>query len=474
MQTSKMYERIDWYRKEYVHDYYSRIVEKFKDYDKISKKKMIESIYKVYDNYDNIIDICTTKELKYLEKILDKKTSMEELLSDKYEWERKTLRNKFLIQDEHDRVFIPDEIMDNVKMAIKNINWNVVKKLTTLNEILIGYFKTQGSASLQTASAVASMITGIDEDMILTHMIHNKVFNYYIYIYQKDFEALGNSVLIGMCQEYYGLEDEIDERRKEQAIIGTMPINVELFKILFYNDFDISNKKIAQFLKKLKKLPFFWNRAIDIIKESALLNMDRKSLKESMSNVQSLRDYNLTNFFVLLDKAMDEMPSGVLNGLTLNQVKKILLEQEENKRNKEKSYVKQQNAHLSKKDAQLFYKIYFGLLEFTNNKYKIKTNFKIYEKIRINPYDLSDIVEKFWENKKEIVSEFCDDNPYRFNKEELDITSQFKKGFREIIIIAKFETEYTAVMNENKVYMIKGINDNIDNIISLKISHYQY
>ena len=34
MQTMKMYERINWYKKEYVHEQYSRIVEHFKDYGK--------------------------------------------------------------------------------------------------------------------------------------------------------------------------------------------------------------------------------------------------------------------------------------------------------------------------------------------------------------------------------------------------------------------------------------------------------
>ena len=54
-------------------------------------------------------------------------------------------------------------------------------------------------------------------------------------------------------------------------------------------------------------------------------------------------------------------------------------------------------------------------------------------------------------------------NPYKFNKEELNVTSEFKKGFRDLVIIAKYEKEYTAVMNRNKTYMIKGLNDNIDN-----------
>ena len=116
---------------------------------------------------------------------------------------------------------------------------------------------------------------------------------------------------------------------------------------------------------------------------------------------------------------------------------------------------------------QLFYKIYFGLLEFTNKKYEIR-NMKIYNHHGINPYELKDIIDKFWENKEAIVLEFCLANPYKFNKEELEIASEFKKGIRSMFIIAKYDLEYTAFMERDKVYMVKGLNDNIDNIISYK------
>lgn len=61
-----MYERIKWYKKEFVHNQYARIVEPFKDYEKITAVKMLDAIYKVYEDYNNIIDICTVRELKQI------------------------------------------------------------------------------------------------------------------------------------------------------------------------------------------------------------------------------------------------------------------------------------------------------------------------------------------------------------------------------------------------------------------------
>ena len=121
-----------------------------------------------------------------------------------------------------------------------------------------------------------------------------------------------------------------------------------------------------------------------------------------------------------------------------------------------------------KKDAKLFYKIYFALLEFTNNKYIINPYIKIYNRNGINPYEIRDIVDMFWKNKDILTLEFCLANPYKFNKEELQLAAEFKKGFRDMFIVVKYEEEYTAIMNKDKVYMIKGINDNIDNVISYK------
>ena len=89
----KIFEEISHYKKEYVFDVYTKIVENFKDYEKITKKQIIKKIYEVYENQQNIIDICTFRELKYLKLYLE---NDKEYLDDKYEWERNTLSNKFL------------------------------------------------------------------------------------------------------------------------------------------------------------------------------------------------------------------------------------------------------------------------------------------------------------------------------------------------------------------------------------------
>ena len=129
-----MYDEIQGYRKEYVYEQYTRIVEDFKDYQKITKTKMLDAIYGVYSNSQNIIDICTKRELKYLEKILDS-NSFVDYLDSKYDFERESLRNKFLIHwGFGEELLIPDEVVEEVKKALKHVRWNEKKKTDDLNE----------------------------------------------------------------------------------------------------------------------------------------------------------------------------------------------------------------------------------------------------------------------------------------------------------------------------------------------------
>lgn len=462
----KMFEEIKSLRKDFVHDEYTRIVDNWKDYDKISKTKMLETIYKVYSDYNNIIDICTEKELKYLKLILNKD---KKYLDKKYQWEESMLIRKFIIEKDFkkDELLVPEEIYDYVVEALSNASLAEAKKKDEINIFAVSYVKIQGSCPIDNVIKIGSLTMNIPEAEIEKHVTNNRVFKYYVYTYDKYVEEVGDYIKTAVYNDYYHLIDDLDHQRRIQTTPpSSAPINYELYKTLFYHNFDINNPIIKKFLDKLDKLPFFGFTAIRPIRESALLNTGRDKLKEAISNVPALKNYNLKDFFELMDKAMDEMPSGALYGLTPAELRNIKKEEKEYENKKRQKYVKQGNAHLSKKESLLFYKIYFALLDFTNQKLKIKPGYRIYGKDKINPYDISEIVEKFWKNKDNIVIEFCLVNPFKFNSDEIKTTQDFRKGIRGMFTIVEYQEEYTAVMNEEKVYMIKGLNCNIDEVIS--------
>lgn len=457
----KAFEEVQYLRKDFVFEYYSRIVKDFKDYEKITRKKMIQEIYTVYQDPKNIIDICTTRELKFLQTCLDGEADLKQ---GKYAWERNQLHDKFLISNVPEPA-IYEELYDKVKEALDLVDWQSASDKDEINEFLVPYCKIQGCCFIFSVVSLASALLHRTEEEIVNHIRGNLLFNYYAYLTVENIEGTDQETLVATFNDFYSIKDELLEQRAKYKVSASMDFNFNDFASLFYNDFNMNNEKIRNFYEELIKLPFFYTSAISVIQEYALLNYDRSSLKKAISDVPNLQKYDLTDFFKLMDEAMDEMPSGALNGLTPNEFKKIKAEEKEFTDRKNRNYVKQQNACLNKKDVLLFYKLYFGLLDFTNQKFKIKPNYKIYKRLGINPQEIIDVVEKFWVEKNNVVTEFCMINPFKFNADELNLVQEFKKGFSGMMVLANYEKEYTAVIYKDKTYMIKGLNANIDEII---------
>lgn len=258
-----MYEMIKNLRKDYVFDQYVKIAENPRGYEKITKTKMLHAIYDVYSDYNNIIEICTTRELKYLDLVLYKQLKISETANnskdlddpkdEKYCWERENLRNKFLFDDNMNHTLVPEEIIDNVKEAIKQINWKEKKKKDPLNEIVIGFCKAQGSTLLEIIPSIASPMTNISEQEICRHMITDKMFNFYVAIVLRSFESIEDEIPVGIYYDYYEIEDDLDYQRSIQGVVGIKEPDAQKYKNLFYNDFDITNPKIRKFVDEMKK-----------------------------------------------------------------------------------------------------------------------------------------------------------------------------------------------------------------------------
>lgn len=501
----KMLEEVKHLRKEFVYEQYTRIVPDFKDYEKITKTKMIEAIYKIYSDYNNIINICTTRELKYLRKVLNGKINKKinipeefnlqnatddeliEILKQsekikqqdkKIAWERKNLYDKFLIRFdyENDKEIIPEEIIDPVKQALKQVNWKEKEKIDELNEILVSYVKIQGSTLIVPLIQFVSAITDLEEEAVNHHIFTNKLTNYYLFIMKNDSDDYTKNIPMVVYQDYLEYYDELNEQRKKYGMAAPRKIDIDSFKTIFYNDLDINNSKIKKFIQVLEKeiQGYQFDNIIQSIRICALLNENREPIKNYIKSCferfpfyYSKVDFSMIEKLItLMDEAMDEMPSGALNGLTPNEAKKLKLEEASFKKKKIEKYQKQQEACLGEKESKLFYKLYFALLEFTNQKYKINPNYKIYKQHGINPQEITDIIDMFWKNKDLIILEFCIVNPYKFTKEEIKLLDGFKKGIHDSFVLVQYERDYTLLMKNGKIYMVKGLNDNIDNIIT--------
>ncbi len=465
----KLYDYLMNFKKEGVYDIYSRVCFNCKWYTSITKKKMVEEIVKLYQEPKVLINLCTAKELKMIEKLiklhgLDPKKS-EKLLMNNLELFY-TLSSKGLVNVLFsDKPMLFEDIIDAQKKIFKVVDWDNVALNDRINEFLVGFYKILGKLLIDVAANLTSDVLGIKREYIDKHIEYNMLFNFYVFKIHETLPSFEQPQLFGIYIDYEDYLDELSEKRRLQASTGQMKLDLNVVRNIFYYDYDIDNPTVAKIINAFKADYFGYLAIRKSIQISVLLNDDRHLVKNLLRRVIT-NDRRYQKICAALDEAMDEMPSGALNGLTANEAKSKRDKQTRLNIEKSKLNVKQKNANLSQKDADLFYKIYFGLLDYTNKKYKINLSLKIYQAQGINPQQLAEVIKKFWDEKNTVITEFCLKNPYNFTKEELKIASDFKKGFRDVMFIARFFEKYTAIVHNEDLYMVKGIRTNIDVIIN--------
>lgn len=464
----KLLEFVKNFDKEIVYDSYSRILFDGKNYNNISRKKMGEEILEFYKTPNHLTQLCTERELKYLSLILERKIKGEEF--SQYQWEIEQLEQKFiLVYGTLNMIY--EELVPICKRELQKVDFKKVKENDKKAELFVGYIKMMGSMLIHPTIQILSVLAEMTEEECIHYLFENKLFHFYVEMYDRYISSLEQESICLIYQDDINFTEEIDEQRQKYAMSYNKQIDIEDMKQtcrnFFYYGYNINHPTVNKFYKELKKKESLYSQFDFMIQRTVLLNLEREPLMEWMKKSNVLSETESSHFFQLMNDALDEMPSGVLNGLT---PKEMLLQKEAEKNyQKEKTlfYQKQKDAHLSDQEVTLFYKLYFGLLYYTNQKYRINPQIKnLHKPVGINPHDIREIVEKFWMEKDKLISEFMKKNPLKFNQEELNMVQEFTKGKRGLYILIRYDAEYTVFMDDARVYMVKGLNCNIDDIIS--------
>ena len=142
--SKKMNMNLDMYLghapKDFVANYYYKIVDFPKDYDKITKKKMIEAIKEFYNSPEVIISICTKKELEILEEIINGKY---EYIPQQY-FHLSSLSDKLLIYFSP-IITVMEDFKQMIAKALKKVDWNKKQEQDKIDALAIGYIKVMGS-----------------------------------------------------------------------------------------------------------------------------------------------------------------------------------------------------------------------------------------------------------------------------------------------------------------------------------------
>ena len=430
--------------KDLIYDMYDSLVYDVKYYDNITRDKMLDSIISEYKQEGYLYHICTERELLFLKYIQDNKLTKEDLK--KYEWEINELNKKAIFSKVTLSVY--EEQEENVTKALAIYNKASKKVEDDLVTFMVSVIKINGNMLTKAFQGMMSSMFHMNQEAFNAHLAH-PLFHFYVDYQMIDFHDLEEEELF--YREYWDELDELFLRRKEYGIAGTFKSDIRDNYDIFYYGFPIRNAKVKKMYDEVSKLDLkdFYFRVID--------------------DARLLYDYDSLGFFIedkkllsIIKDALDEMPSGALNGFTPKNYQKELKKGEKLDLEFKGG---QKDAHLTREDAKLFYKLYFALLEYTNNKHHLSSIKKIYKQNSINPNDLYPINEYLWKNKN-IIDDFIKDNPYKFNNDELKIIEGFKTGINDNFVIAGYDEEYTKLLNkEGKLYMIKGINCNIEDII---------
>lgn len=438
----KLKDKLKKLDKNSLNDKYMRIVGDNKNIDKMTVQKKIDEIIEVYNDYNNVIEMCTLGELECLKNVLIN----DGISDDRVCWEIDNLASKLLLVDDLKKFVIPEEIRKSVVDAIDKVDWDEVKEMSGVGAIAVGYMKMIGAMDEDNLIGVFKKLLTLKPKEVELYMNNNKLFHFYV-IRTKD--KAGN--VLYCYRNYQNMVTSIYEISYERGVTETK-LKPSDYECIFYNDFNINEEPVKKFYKILRRHPDV-TRLKDDILYSVLMDDDRVLLKDKISKVIS--DEEREEFLKLLDNAMDEMSSGVLRGLTR-------LEYKEMYTYKSKVVKQSEESILSKREKKLFRKLYLGILEYTNKKFKVHPEIDYYESINYTVWHFSvqeyaDIIDKFWENKERIIKEFCMYNPYKFDARELKIVKKMQKGFRDDCVFVEVLQDYCAVMHDGKCYMVKGV-----------------
>lgn len=438
--------------KEMVYDMYHSLVYKTKDYDSITRGKMLEEIIEEYQQDRYLYSICTERELLFLKYSKEKKMTKKDL--EKYEWEIKELNKKGIFSLVTLEVF--EEQQENVLEALDYLNIGNKKDMDELVIFMISTIKIHGSMLVKAFISMINSFFGVKEEDI-NRILGNPLFHFYCEFHFEWFEPFHSEEEIVSYRAYWDILEDLDEARKMYGMGGGREYNPQDVYDTFYYGFPIGKEKVKKMVDAIKKHPLkeFLFRAID---EARVLN-DRHGLQFLVGK----------DLMKIINEALDEIPCAAMNGFTPKEYAQGKIEEFD--LNKKFIAIPQNNAHLCKSAADLYYKLYLALLDYTNKKQGIcKKLKKIYKQEGLDAKELKPINDYLWEHK-EIIDEFVKKNDCNFNEEELEIIKGFKSAITsENFVVVGFEKEYTQILSvdEGKLYMVKGIRTDLDKIINPK------
>lgn len=300
---SSLIQEINHYRKESVYSQFFRIC--FPDdviYEKITRKQMVELIIQQYTP-ENIVDVCTVKELKLLKRIVE--NNYKEVDVHSMPFEKVALYRKYLLFESE----IPDELKESVIEALKFVDFDQKEKQDEPLLCLIGFIRSCGAIDPMVVQRQAQKY-GLDLRNLETNPLFN-FWTYYTFDYLMPDNTYGEAILYYDSIPYM---DVIANTRLDYELMAPVFLKPESYLSIFYKGYDDTDPDVHALFDHLKKS----EDVFDFLKMERILEcIESCRMTEHLITIFPKLEQFDPKTKELFKNAIYKMPMPYLTGMTL-------------------------------------------------------------------------------------------------------------------------------------------------------------
>lgn len=300
---SSLIQEINHYPKESVYNHFFRIC--FPDdviYEKITRKQMVELIIQQYTP-ENIVDVCTVKELKLLKRIVE--NNYKEVDVHSMPFEKVALYRKYLLFENE----IPDELKESVTEALKLVEFDQKEKQDEPLLCLIGFIRSCGAIDPMVVQRQAQKY-GLDLRNLETNPLFN-FWTYYTFDYLMPDDTYGEAILYYDSIPYM---DVIANTRLDYELMAPVFLKPESYLSIFYNGYDDTDPDVHALFDHLKKS----EDVFDFLKMERILEcIESCRMTEHLITIFPKLEQFDPKTKELFKNAIYKMPMPYLTGMTL-------------------------------------------------------------------------------------------------------------------------------------------------------------
>ena len=300
---SSLIQEINHYRKEVVYSQFFRIC--FPDdviYEKITRKQMVELIIQQYTP-ENIVNVCTVKELKLLKRIVE--NNYKEVDVHSMPFEKVALYRKYLLFENE----IPDELKESVIEALKFVDFDQKEKQDEPLLCLIGFIRSCVAIDPMVVQRQAQKY-GLDLRNLETNPLFN-FWTYYTFDYLMPDNTYGEAILYYDSIPYM---DVIANTRLDYELMAPVFLKPESYLSIFYNGYDDTDPDVHALFDHLKKS----EDVFDFLKMERILEcIESCRMTEHLITIFPKLEQFDSKTKELFKNAIYKMPMPYLTGMTL-------------------------------------------------------------------------------------------------------------------------------------------------------------